>query len=179
MPRGGARKGAGRKKGSANRKTREFVDTAAANGSTLPLAHMLSILNDPKASQARKDWAAGCAASYCHPRLSATATASLNAPGAPASSDNVVNFIIVSVPTGCQVDDHGKIIWPDGSLSDPPPFEPYKPTAAWPALTDRTAEPEVIPFETVEAAVPENVTVLDPYRRRHSSDDDEPGPGVA
>jgi hypothetical protein len=174
LPRGGARKGAGRKKGSANIKSRQIVDEAAANGTMLPLQHLLGILNDPKASQSRKDWAAGCAASYCHPRLSASATASMNAPGAPASSDiPPVSFKIISIPRGGQLGPDDKIIWPDGTLTDPPPFEPFKATPDWTqrALTHQP-EPEPLPFEATEAAVPENVTVLHPYQRRQSSDDD-------
>lgn len=175
MPRGGARKGAGRKKGSANVKSRQIVDEAAADGRKLPLAHMLDILNDPKASQARKDWAAGCAASYCHPRLSASATASMKAPASSSSSEPVV-FHVWALPSGCQIGEGNEVIWPDGTTSAAPPLKPYQPTPDWPALTDRTAEPEPQPFEVEELVPPENVTVLDPYRRKR---DDEGPAGAA
>jgi hypothetical protein len=45
---GGKRPGAGRKPGSANRKTREIADTAAKAGIT-PLEWMLSVIRDEKA----------------------------------------------------------------------------------------------------------------------------------
>lgn len=91
MPHGGARKGAGRKKGSATAKTREIADRAASEGVT-PLEVMLDVMRfhyrlakseiergavgeamSPKvisdalvlAKDAAKD-----AAPYIHPRLS-------------------------------------------------------------------------------------------------------------
>lgn len=67
MARGGARPGAGRKPGSANKRTREIADAAAAEGKT-PLEYLLEVMrgSDPdKAFEAAK-----AAAPYCHPRLS-------------------------------------------------------------------------------------------------------------
>ena len=68
--RGGARKGAGRKVGSATKKTREIADRAAAEGVT-PLEVMLEAMNAlrdagdlEKAASVAKD-----AAPYMHPRL--------------------------------------------------------------------------------------------------------------
>ena len=70
MARGGARPGAGRKPGSANKRTREIADAAAAEGVT-PLEYMLAILRDEQAApEARMD-AAKSAAPYMHPRLTA------------------------------------------------------------------------------------------------------------
>lgn len=70
--RGGARKGAGRKAGSATQKTREIADKAAASGIT-PLEVMLEAMNAlrdagdiEKAAGVAKD-----AAPYVHPKLSA------------------------------------------------------------------------------------------------------------
>jgi hypothetical protein len=70
VPRGGKRAGAGRKPGSANRKTRKIADRAAEEGIT-PLEVMLFVMR--KHFKA-KDYdeaaavAANCAA-YVHPRL--------------------------------------------------------------------------------------------------------------
>ena len=49
MPRGGRRPGAGRKKGSATKRTRQVADAAAADGRD-PLTYMLSVVSDPTAS---------------------------------------------------------------------------------------------------------------------------------
>jgi hypothetical protein len=77
---GGARKGAGRKPGSANKKTREIADKAIAEGLT-PLEFMLQIMRDEPpetedarlqlAQQAMRFEAAKAAAPYVHPRLGA------------------------------------------------------------------------------------------------------------
>lgn len=69
MAHGGARAGAGRKKGSATQKTREIADRAANEGLT-PLEYMLKIMRDEGADEARRLDAAKSAAPYVHPRLS-------------------------------------------------------------------------------------------------------------
>lgn len=69
MAHGGARPGAGRKPGSANTKTREIADAAAAEGVT-PLEYMLGILRDENAEPDKRYQAAKDAAPYMHPRLS-------------------------------------------------------------------------------------------------------------
>lgn len=71
--RGGRREGAGRKLGSATRKTREIADRAAAGG-IMPLEVMLNTMR-AHYDAGRLDEAAAFAkdaAPYCHPRLSAT-----------------------------------------------------------------------------------------------------------
>jgi hypothetical protein len=70
--RGGARPGAGRKKGSLTKRSREIAERAAAAGMT-PLDVLLLVMQ--KAIE-RQDWseAAKCArdaAPYMHPRLAA------------------------------------------------------------------------------------------------------------
>lgn len=75
---GGARKGAGRKAGSATKRTREIADRAADDGIT-PLEYMLEIMRaePPEDMEARDllNWrdlafeAAKAAAPYIHPRL--------------------------------------------------------------------------------------------------------------
>lgn len=78
--RGGSRQGAGRKTGSATRRTREIADAAAASGELTPLEYMLSVMRqdatheDPKIQAVREQMrfeAAKAAAPYVHPRLAA------------------------------------------------------------------------------------------------------------
>lgn len=69
MARGGSRPGAGRKPGSANKRTREIADQAAADGVT-PLEYMLKIMRDEEAADDVRFDAAKAAAPYMHPRLS-------------------------------------------------------------------------------------------------------------
>ena len=65
---GGRRARAGRKPGSANRKTRELADQAATDGLT-PLEYMLGVVRDPNVEPERRDRMAVAAAPYIHPRL--------------------------------------------------------------------------------------------------------------
>lgn len=69
MAHGGARKGAGRKPGSATKKTREIADKAASEGIT-PLEFMLSVMRDENADRSERLDMAKAAAPYVHPRLS-------------------------------------------------------------------------------------------------------------
>ena len=75
---GGARKNAGRKKGTESydtkirrEATREAVEEARAEGIT-PLEYMLKVMRDENADDKRRDAMAAAAASYMHPRLSNT-----------------------------------------------------------------------------------------------------------
>lgn len=77
--RGGKRQGAGRKPGSATKRTREIADRAAEEGIT-PLEYMLKIMRDESqhedervqiARDALRFEAAKAAAPYMHPRLAA------------------------------------------------------------------------------------------------------------
>jgi len=72
MARGGKRLGAGRRPGSASKRTREIADKAAAEGMT-PLEVMLRAMKE-HAEALRWDQAASVAkdaAPYIHPRLAA------------------------------------------------------------------------------------------------------------
>lgn len=72
MPgRGGKRPGAGRKPGSATRKTREMANKAAAEGLT-PLEYLLMVLRDEGADPRERFEAAKAAAPFVHPRLAST-----------------------------------------------------------------------------------------------------------
>lgn len=78
--RGGARKGAGRKAGSATKRTREIADKALAEGIS-PLEFMLNIMRtEPSGGLTARDFLQACtmrfeaakaAAPYIHPRLAA------------------------------------------------------------------------------------------------------------
>ncbi len=70
MSKGGARPGAGRKKGSPNKKTAAKVAAIEAAGVT-PLDFILQVMRDPAEEMARRVDAAKSAAPYVHPRLSA------------------------------------------------------------------------------------------------------------
>lgn len=73
MSRGGARPGAGRKKGDLQKRTREVAEKVAASGEMTPLEVMLEVMR--KARDASDDSmaldAAKAAAPYIHPRLAA------------------------------------------------------------------------------------------------------------
>lgn len=71
MPKGGKREGAGRKKGSATKLTREIADAAAKEGIT-PLEHMLNVMRNEEVDDRRRDEMAKAAAPFIHPRLAAT-----------------------------------------------------------------------------------------------------------
>jgi hypothetical protein len=64
---GGARAGAGRKKGGHNRITQEAIAKASAGLS--PLDYLLSVLRDNGADEGKRIDAAKAAAPYCHARL--------------------------------------------------------------------------------------------------------------
>lgn len=68
MAHGGKRDGAGRKAGTANKKTREIADKAAGEG-LMPLDYMLSVLRNEQADAKDRMWAAEKAAPYVHAKL--------------------------------------------------------------------------------------------------------------
>jgi hypothetical protein len=67
---GGARPGAGRKAGGANRATQEAIERAAENGE-MPLEYLLRIMRDTEADEAKRIDCAKAAAPYLHAKLSA------------------------------------------------------------------------------------------------------------
>ena len=80
MPIGGARPGAGRPRGSKNKRRRpDPVELSGERGLT-PLDYLLNLMRDESASPERRDWAADKAASYCHPRLNAFAVRNTASP---------------------------------------------------------------------------------------------------
>lgn len=68
--RGGARPGAGRKKGTCNAKTRDIANKAIESGIT-PLEYLLQVMRDEQEDKKDRLDAAKSAAPYIHPRLSA------------------------------------------------------------------------------------------------------------
>jgi hypothetical protein len=143
----------------------------------MPVDWMLAVLRDPEAEQNRRDLMAIQSAPYCHAKLNAVAVSSHSHSNRTRSDENVLQ--IYAVPRGGKIEKDGTITV-DGELT---PVEPFKGT---PALTDQRDQPKPEPiererFEAREAAVPENVTVLNPHGRRQRDDDseDEGGPGAA
>lgn len=68
MAHGGARPGAGRKKGGSNKLTEEAVK-AAQEGGVMPLDYLLQVMRDPGADEGKRIDAAKAAAPYVHPKL--------------------------------------------------------------------------------------------------------------
>lgn len=68
MPRGGARRGAGRPKGAATKKSREVADRLTINGET-PLEFLLDVMRNPGVHPHARLDAAKAAAPYMHPKL--------------------------------------------------------------------------------------------------------------
>ena len=93
MPRGGARPGAGRKKGAATKKTRAVAVQAAAEGIT-PLEVMLEAMRQHHAAGNLSEAVevAKLAAPYCHPRLS---TVTQQGPG---GGPIPITFVEVAAP---------------------------------------------------------------------------------
>lgn len=73
MPRGGRRAGAGRKKGSKVIRTAAAAEKVVADGMLTPLQYVIDVMRNPKATQRRRDWAAGTALPFVHPRLQTVA----------------------------------------------------------------------------------------------------------
>lgn len=61
----------GRPKGSPNKATIARQEAITKSGLT-PLEYMMDVLRDESATTARRDWAAGAAAPYVHPKLATT-----------------------------------------------------------------------------------------------------------
>jgi hypothetical protein len=162
MPRGGARRGAGRKPGGANLKTREIADNAAVRGSRLPLQYMLDVMSDPSASQGRRDAMAVAAAVYCHPRLSSIATSNVNT---NYNGGDVSITQIFAVPRGAALDvKEGEITIDGDPVTELSSIEPYPGTPGLPAPIDAPAPIERLPI--VEMDEPENVTRLDQFKAK-------------
>jgi hypothetical protein len=140
---------------------------AAAKPDTVtPLAHMLSILNNPDAPEGRKDQMAISAAPYMHPKLNLSATSELNGGG-----NCVTNIQFLVIPRGCFLNDQ-QVANPSSLIQYGEPFEPgAMPTPAI-ELTDQRASTIVEPLPVIEPEDDGKVTPLASWRRRA---DDESG----
>jgi hypothetical protein len=76
MLNGGARPGAGRKKGSAARIDNELRQRALADNAETPLEYMLRVMRDGRADKSRRDDMAKSAAPYLHAKLASLQPAS-------------------------------------------------------------------------------------------------------
>jgi hypothetical protein len=177
MPRGGPRPGSGRPRGSANRKTREIVDRAAANGSVMPLSYLLAILNSDASTRAQKIRAAEVACAYCHPRLNAVQVGGNLVTGGGGGGGEAKSITqILAVPHGATLGADGTITIEGDRVTELPTVVPFNGT---PALTDQSEAPApsertLERLEVVEVDV-SNVTRL----HRREDEPDEPPSGAA
>ena len=77
MPKGGKRAGAGRPRGSLQKRHKVIVGEENPTA-LMPVEWMLAVLTDPEAEQSRRDHMAEVAAPYLHPRLNAVGITSTN-----------------------------------------------------------------------------------------------------
>jgi len=64
---GGARRGAGRPRGSVSSRHVDLV-ASMMDGRKTPLEYLMDVMTDEKADEKRRDWAAEKAAAFLHPR---------------------------------------------------------------------------------------------------------------
>lgn len=64
---GGARRGAGRPRGSVSQRHVDLV-AGLIEGKKTPLEYLMGVMTDEEADEKRRDWAAEKAAAYLHPR---------------------------------------------------------------------------------------------------------------
>lgn len=85
---GGARTGAGRKKGSLSKRSQEIMLEVTKKGIT-PLEYMLKVMRDEKQPNDRRDEMAKYAAPYIHPKLTSIAAPD----GGPVQLGLTVTFV--------------------------------------------------------------------------------------
>jgi hypothetical protein len=175
MPRGGRRRGAGRKKGAITKRSRAVADDIVESGRT-PLSYMLRIMEDVTADPIRRDEMARAAAPFVHPKLSSITTSNVNFKG----GDDIRITQILAVPRGGRIDQSGTITIDGELVSELPSVEPYEGTPPLSAITDQTQPaplepPQPLPVVEVDTA---NVTRLDQFKTRRD-EDEHGGPGVA
>jgi hypothetical protein len=162
MPRGGARPGAGRPKGSANRRTREIADEAASSGNVLPLSYLLDVLNNPTSTRAEKLHAASIACPFVHPRLNAVSVSSnFSGVGGGGGGGDVSITQIFAVPRGAALDVRDGKVTIEGTATELSPISPYEGTPG--LLTDQSVQPA--PAERLPVIEVDTTNVM-PMRRR-------------
>jgi len=87
---GGARPGAGRKKGEPNKRTAEIQQAVEQSGLT-PLEYMLKVMRDDGEDSPRRLAAATAAAPYVHAKLSSIELT--GAEGGPVETSLTVSFV--------------------------------------------------------------------------------------
>lgn len=92
MPRGGAREGAGRRKGTPNKITADSRAAIAASGET-PKEYMLRVMRDELTDAERRDKMAIAAAPYCDPKLQAVEHTGKD--GGPIEAISKIEIVIV------------------------------------------------------------------------------------
>ena len=142
MPRGGARPGSGRPRGSANRRSRKIADEAAASGNVLPLSYLLDVLNSPASTRAQKLHAAAIACPFVHPRLNAVAVSSHGGGNLGGGGGGDIGIVqIFAIPRGAAVDVRNGTVTIDGAATELSTVTPYEPTPPL-ALADQSAPVE-------------------------------------
>lgn len=99
---GGARPGAGRPKGSVQRRSVDAVAKAVAEGIS-PVEYMLGIMRNGEADPKERAWAAEKAAPYVHPRpapMERTVQIDLPDTSTPAGIDKALDAIIAAMGKG-------------------------------------------------------------------------------
>jgi hypothetical protein len=161
MPKGGPRPGSGRPtKAAAAEKARLLAETIAQGVKISPRAYLEGVLASPGSTKTERMRAAELLMKF-------------PAEESPSSADLPVTvWNIWGLPHGAQIGDDGKtVVWDDGRVTDPERLEPFEATPAIsPTPLRRAPEPEPelpepVPFETVEATPPPNVTPLRPHER--------------
>jgi hypothetical protein len=153
MGHGGARRGAGRKKGGVSRRSRAAADEIVASGRT-PLAYMIAIMEDPTADPGRRDEMARAAAPFVHPKLSSITSSSTNL---NYQADVNPNVQIFAVPRGARVERDGTAFTIDGEATELKPIEPFKGTP--PLLADQRESKRRAEFEREPEPEPERLEV--------------------
>lgn len=89
---GGARPGAGRKKGEPNKRTAEIQQAVEQSGLT-PLEYMLRVMRDDSQDDQRRLAAANMAAPFVHARLSSVEAKVTGADGGALDMNVTLNFV--------------------------------------------------------------------------------------
>lgn len=92
MPRGGKRPGAGRPKGSADKRSKAVADAILADGETMPLQYAIAVMRDPEADQRRRDRMCEVAMPFMHTRLAAISHTIQHKPAAQLSDDELTSI---------------------------------------------------------------------------------------
>jgi hypothetical protein len=159
MPRGGWRGGGRPTKEAAAAKAKALLETLENGKKIDPRAYLQAVLASPASNKSE--------------RLRAAELLLKAGPDpAPKGADiPPAAFNIWALPRGASISPDGsKVLWPDGSLTDPEPIEPYSgsPPISSPRRRrepEPVREPDPVPFETVEVEPPPNVTPLRPHER--------------